>query len=63
MLQLRVRKCEGFERTEGSQEMYAKRMAWLMRAWFLRPMAETNVARIAARAAESTEPGETRSWV
>lgn len=61
--QLRVRKWEGLLRTEGSDWMYAKRIALLMRAWFLRPIADTSVASMAKRAAESTLPGETRSWV
>jgi hypothetical protein len=61
--QLRVRKWAGLPSTEGSDSMYAKRMALPIRAWFLRPMALTSVATMANKAAESTLPGETRSWV
>lgn len=60
MLQDKVRKCEGLERTLGREEIYAKRMVLPILAWFLRPIAEIRVAIMERRAAESTEPGDTR---
>lgn len=38
------------------------RITFDMRAWFLRPRPEISVATIDNRAAESTLPGDTRSW-
>lgn len=61
--QLSVRKWEGLLRTEGRDCIYAKRIALLIRAWFFSPIAETKVATIANKAAESTLPGETRPCV
>jgi hypothetical protein len=60
VLQERVRKCEGLERTLGREDMYAKRIVLPILAWFLRPYADVSVAIIERRAAESTEPGDTR---
>ncbi len=60
VLQERVRKWEGLERTLGREEMYAKRMVLPILAWFLRPYAEISVATMESKAAESTEPGVTR---
>lgn len=60
VLQERVRKWEGLERRLGSEEMYANLIALPIRAWFLSPSAEISVATMESRAAESTDPGETR---
>lgn len=48
---------------EGREEIGANRIAFEIRAWFLRPIADTRVARIAKRQAESTDPGEIRAWL
>jgi len=60
VLQESVRKCEGFDRILGREEMYAKRIVLPILAWFFKPYAEVSVATIDSRAAESTEPGDTR---
>ena len=59
-LQERVSKWEGLERTLGREEMYANLIVLPILAWFPSPIAEISVARIDSKAAESTEPGETR---
>jgi hypothetical protein len=59
-LQERVRKWEGLERMLGREDMIAKRMVLPIRAWFLSPIAEIKVAIMDRRAAESTDPGDTR---
>jgi len=56
----RVRKWEGLERILGKEEMYAKRIVFPILAWFLSPSAEVSVASIESKAAESTDPGDTR---
>ncbi len=55
-----VRKWEGLERMLGREEMIANLMVLPIRAWFFRPIADIRVATIERRAAESTEPGDTR---
>lgn len=60
MEQERVRKWEGLERMEGRLEIIAKRIALPTLAWFFRPMPDMRVAIMDKRAAESTDPGETR---
>ena len=40
--------------------MIAKRIVLPILAWFLRPKALVSVAMMESRAAESTDPGETR---
>ena len=59
--QERVKKCEGLLRTEGNDSMYANRIDLPMRAWFLSPIAETNVEPIANTDVTSTEPVVARS--
>lgn len=57
-LQDSVRKWDGLARTLGREEIYAKRMAFPILAWFLSPIADIRVAMIARSAAESTLPGD-----
>ena len=56
----RVRKWDGFARIDGSDSIYANRMALPMRAWFFNPKAEMRVETIARREATSTLPGDMR---
>lgn len=45
----------------GSEESIETRIVFPILAWFFRPKADISVAMMERRAAESTDPGETRS--